>query len=398
MTALCGGGASGPKLGVAKQILYSAGGAEALALFSGAEWFSPWAALIGQIAYNVTENCATDPPGYPNLTLDDFAASINYVDPIAMFAAIAKIRQWVETFLWYTNCQCISGSTPANPVPQRPPDLPQVTQPSGQPCGQTQLVTEFDAPGVPHIWGQINNLPNNPATGLLAIPPTLIYAVVTHSSDVPTGPTYTWNLKVYNPNSSTLRTTVTVTTSPGQSKTLSVPVVAGDAFASLEGTVNSGTGLNQYGGQIFVYCNGQTPGNTNPACCPADPTLLSMLNQILGQVTLIQRYKVPFAYVPGAIHSGIAGTGTLTVPNGLIGLRLELTTNPPGLGEDAANPNVIFGGGWWSVETTDSVVDERRVRYRDQFWFPPFMSTVTRVGYSLPLGAIARITELGAES
>jgi hypothetical protein len=398
VTLLCpGNGPSAPKAGVAKQILYSAGGAEALALFSGAEWFSPWAALLGQIAYNVTENCAADPPGYPTLTVDDFAAAINYVDPVGMFSAIAKIRQWVETFLWYANCQCTGATTPANPVPKPPADMPAVVAPVGSACYQlSQKSTLLPPNNSAFVTNNISCIGTNvDIKNCTATNPTSYYWVFSVSNDFPSGPNVTFTGQARNAGAFR---TVTKVLSPGASGTLTMPYQAGDDLVQLSAAVASGSGNNTITAQAFIYCNGVAPNVGSGSCCPPDPSLLSMLNQIFAQVTLLQRYRVPFAYVPGAAHSGLTGTGTLTVPNGLIGLQLDLTTQPNYLGEQVANPNLVYDAGWWSVETVDSVVDERRIRHASQQWLPPFMSTVTRVGYALSPGVVARIVELEAET
>ena len=396
MTALCGGGPSGPKPGIAQQILYSAGGAEALALFSGAEWFSPWAALLGQIAYNTVESCATDPPGYPALTPDDFAASINYLDPVAMFSAIAKIRAWVQTFLWYTNCQCTGGGTPTNSPPAQPAGMPTSVGPVGSACYQTpQKLTALPPSNTAFIAANINCVPAADIATCLVSNPTSYYWTFAVSNTVPTGPAVTFHGQVRN--AGVFRNSATKVLNPGQGGSLTLPYQAGDDLIQLVASVAAGTGTNTMTGQQMIFCNGVAPNTNAGPCCPPDPALMSMLAQIFATVTQLQRYEVPFAYVTGASHAGLTGTGTIVVPNGLIGLRLEITSVSPQTSEYAAAPDILAGAGWWSVETVDAVVDERRIRHLDQVWFPSFMSSVTRVGYSLPPGAVATIVELEAE-
>lgn len=396
MTALCGGGASGPKSGVAQSILYTMGGAEALALFSGAEWFSPWAALLGQIAYNTADSCTTDPPGYPTLTADDFFAAVNPVDPIAYFNALFKLRQWMLTFLWYQNCQCTPGGALTNPVPHQPNNLPTIAASAGSACQTTNFSngpappnnTFFAAPniGCPGVGVTLTNCVSNP---------TSYFWTFGIDATVPTGPNATFHAQVRN--AGVFRNSANVVLTPGHSSSISMPFQAGDDLAQLVVSMATGTGVNNVSAQGFVYCNGTAPNSAAGPCCPPDPSLMSVINQILANTQLIQRYKVPFAYVRGASHSGLTGTGTITVPNSLIGLEMALTTIPGRVGSESAQPDYVWDTGWWSVETVDAVVDERRLRHASQLWFPPFMPSVTKVGYYLTPGVVATLTELQAE-
>lgn len=396
---ICPPGSTGvPKTGVPATILANAGYAEAIALLNGWERLSPWVAFLGQLAYNSTALCTDDNRTYPTLTEADFVDVINWGDPVRFLAAVAKFRQWVDTFAWYLNCTCTPSGLPTNTPTAVPTNLPAITGTPATPCFQsTQFSTPLN-PGNGVVMNRLGDNLNGGPNAMWSVPITGYYAIFQHSADVPTGPSATWRSIVWNPNLSTQRVNTTTTTNPGETKTKFIPLVSGDVFADLEVSVSAGSGTNQFTSQLFAFCNGGNPTLSVAQCCPPDPSLMGMLNQIMAQVTLIQRYKVPFAYVVGASHSGLVGSGTLTVPNGLIGLELELTSIPGRVGVQSASPDFVYDCGWWSVETVDAVVDERRVKHATQLWFPPFMASVTRVGYALTPGVTATIRELQAET
>lgn len=396
---ICPPGSTGiPKTGIPATVIANAGYAEAIVQFSGLEKLSPYIAIIGQLAYNTTTLCTDTDRTYPTLTADDFINAINWLDPVKYLASIGKLRQWVDTFAWYLNCTCTPSGLPTNNYTLPPTDLPQIVGTPATPCFQS---TQFAFPLNPGNGLVANRLGDNLGGGPAAmwqVPITGVQAVMQHANTFPAGPSVLWELLIWNPNTSTIRSTTHVTTLPGQTKTAFVPTVPGDVFATLSEQVASGTGANMLTSQLFGFCNNGQPGLNQPQCCPPDPSLMGLINQVLAQVTLIQRYKVPFAYVRGATHSGLSGSGTITVPSGLIGLEMELTTIPGRVGQESASPDFVFDTGWWSVETVDAVVDERRLRHASQLWFPPFMSSVTKVGYSLTPGVVASLTELQAET
>jgi hypothetical protein len=145
--------------------------------------------------------------------------------------------------------------------------------------------------------------------------------------------------------------------------------------------------------EFSFYCNGDVPGGTTGACCPPDPVAQQMLDEIIRDVTLLQRQLAPFAYITGAAHAGLVGQGSFAVPADL-GMRIDLTTVPPSLGQEVGTPNFVFDAGWVSILSPDGFIEERRVSAVNGVWFPKAMSAATIIGYSFAPGVVATVTEL----
>lgn len=138
--------------------------------------------------------------------------------------------------------------------------------------------------------------------------------------------------------------------------------------------------------------------------CGALQQILSIVSSMQGslavtrsQVDLLQRYKLPFAYIVGATHPGISGTGTLSIPSALIGLLLTVRSQPAGVITSPGVPVYERDLGWVSVLDRNGFIDEKRLTRSTQLWFPPIMSDATSVGYSLNDSVTIDISELEAE-
>jgi hypothetical protein len=114
-------------------------------------------------------------------------------------------------------------------------------------------------------------------------------------------------------------------------------------------------------------------------------------------VTLIQRQSVPFAYIASASHAGLAGSGELTV-QGLIGLRITLTTIPSLVGSDAGDPLTYFQAGWLRWGDADGFSERRFIDASPLTWYPQPAGQYTRIAYSLNVGVVATIEELEREA
>jgi hypothetical protein len=121
-----------------------------------------------------------------------------------------------------------------------------------------------------------------------------------------------------------------------------------------------------------------------------------MLQRILQMVTLIQRQKVPFAYVYGDNHVGISGDGELAV-QGLLGVSVDVTTMPGRTGVVAGTPETLFNLGWITLGTADGWETSRRIDHDGTLMIPQAGSVFTRVGYSIPDDVVVSIRELVRE-
>ena len=118
MTAVCGGGASGPRSGVSPAIILSATAIEAFLT----PLIDPVAATIisgaisASLVIDSNNYCANDPPSDPGITASDLLDIVNYTNPAAMYAATQKFQQWFGSRYWYQICQCNTVSTPTPPA------------------------------------------------------------------------------------------------------------------------------------------------------------------------------------------------------------------------------------------------------------------------------------------
>ena len=142
---------------------------------------------------------------------------------------------------------------------------------------------------------------------------------------------------------------------------------------------------------------GTTTGDTPAApCCPPDPAIAAMIQQIWEQVNLIQRQAVPFAYIPGTVHAGLSGNGTIGI-SGLLGAKVDVTTLPASYGRAASLPVEYFGLGFITFGTADGYPSSYKLEHDPQLMLPARCSAYTDLSYDLAPGVVATITELVRE-
>lgn len=152
--------------------------------------------------------------------------------------------------------------------------------------------------------------------------------------------------------------------------------------------------------------SGGAPAPLALGCDEGD--LCTILNQIFRQqaatnqqlqllrqdVTLIQRQKVPFAYIGSTVHPGLTGSGHFTV-QGLLGVRVELTTIPAGIGETSDDPLILLRAGWIATGTADGW--RRSVPVSHSPLWVDVEPDDTRIGYTFVAGVVATIEEFVRE-
>lgn len=112
--------------------------------------------------------------------------------------------------------------------------------------------------------------------------------------------------------------------------------------------------------------------------------------------TLSQRYSTPFAYIKGAVHSGLTLEGGFAVSR-LLGVQVEVTSRPADRPTLRGNPPYVVDLGWLTIVGPDGIFEERRLS-RDQFlWLPRDMPQALRFQWSLFADVAIRVTELEAE-
>lgn len=120
--------------------------------------------------------------------------------------------------------------------------------------------------------------------------------------------------------------------------------------------------------------------------------LSSSQNLYIDHRTILNNPRPTLAFKVGAVHTGLTGSGTLTISK-LIGIRLQLTANVPGHSLEG-NPPYIWDVGWMSVSDGGAMLQERRITRALYEWFPGEMSIATTWGYFFKGAEIATMTEL----
>lgn len=127
--------------------------------------------------------------------------------------------------------------------------------------------------------------------------------------------------------------------------------------------------------------------------CTALLKVSQKLDWLRSQVDLIQRQSVPFGYIKGQVHAGLAGGGAIAT-SGLMGIEVVITSYPAGRLQLDGTPPYIYDLGWVSVSEVDGVIEEHRVAQTALTWFPHVAGLATSIGYSFRDGVVATITEL----
>jgi hypothetical protein len=400
MTSVCpGGSTSSAQAGFGTAIYVGPAMIGALLNNIPTPWAVFFAGLIGAITYDLTTFCPGEPPAVPTITAADGVALLQGVDPLARADAIAKFQQLVGAYMWYRVCKCDTLPTPAPPTaPAEPSGWPQVNPPGVAPCWDITLTYKatFAQPAVYKPQLLPGTQPDVFTTQLQEPRPTAITVTVKSNADGTTNGTYTLQLVGRSDPSGSNLQTVSVTALAGATTTSTITLDPRVTFIQLPLTAGT-TGMNNSATVRVEYnCSSQPGPIIQTPCCPPDANLVGMVQSLLTTVTLLQRGLLPFAYIAGTVHSGLSGAGSFSV-QGLIGVRLQVTTNPGYTGIEAGTPPRLFDVGLVSLSTPDGLIDQRQIRATETVWTPRLMSEATVIGYYLNPGVVASITELERE-
>jgi hypothetical protein len=120
------------------------------------------------------------------------------------------------------------------------------------------------------------------------------------------------------------------------------------------------------------------------------------LATIAEVTTLTQRFKTPFAYIRGAQHSLLTGTGSFHITR-LLGFEITVHAVPPEQTNLFGNPVYMWNLGWLSVSDGGGMLQELRPTRPHQIWLPQQCQEATLLGYALTPGVELDIVELEAE-
>lgn len=133
MTAICGGGDSGPQLTADAVLTYGAGRLAQLLLQAGLSEFSAALPLVGVIPVVLSSFCSTDPPAMTALTTDEAQALLNLTFNTDFFNGLAKLKDMLLNAIWDDVCQCNTGIYTPPVLPAAPTDTPVFVPPSTAP-------------------------------------------------------------------------------------------------------------------------------------------------------------------------------------------------------------------------------------------------------------------------
>jgi hypothetical protein len=395
MTAICGGGTSGPKAGVDLVTAYTASRLAQLAVLRGVSWTNPYLGLLGLLPIVVSSFCGSDPPAMSALSSAEVAALSGQTFDADYFSALAKIKDTILNAIWLDICQCTSGSlsTPSFPSPTTGTPIYQGPAASTTPCRdytEASGVANNSTSGAAQI---VNGHPDGgvlQSFSLLGGTVTLVEVTFVNTTVSGGGATGSTIIQYVNQAGGVLAN-VTFGTTPGLTLSVtSVPPLGADRFSLVQSTSGSGT-VKWDGTRCKRWCNGDQPNVASP--CAPDAATLAQLDAILSMVKLIQRQAVPFAYVPGTTHTGLSGAGVIDV-SGLIGAKADITTLPDRFGREGTSPLEIFDLGFITWGTPDGWPSSFRLEHDPLVMFPRSAGLYTEIRYDLEPGVVITLTEL----
>jgi hypothetical protein len=401
VTAVCGGGNSEPQPGLAPAIFATTATLAGILSFFNVSWATGLALYLASKTYDLPTFCAIDPPADPGFTAADAIALLDVYNPLVGAPAATKLQQLVDRYAWYQFCHCQSTTTPAAPsAPTAPTGLPQLNPPN-LPNPSSPCSNQAAGPVAVNPANRSTLLGNSGSTAYVDLPIPLgatsaVYTVTNTSAGAVHGSiSFTFqgrNAAGGFPFSSAQACLSGVSAGA----TVQIPSTTTrftlDAVQTFAGATISDTASCA----VQFFCGGATPTQGPSACCPPDPVSTGLLQQILGLVTLIQRQAVPFAYVTKTAHSGLTGAGTISI-NGILGVKVDVTTLPSSLGVTGTTPAEYFDLGWVSLGTPDGYPQSYRLEHNPQLLLPARCSANTDLAYDLHPGVVVTITELARE-
>lgn len=358
-------------------------------------WAIPIAGFLGLITYDLTTFCTDDPPAIPVVDWTAEALTLlSILNPVARVQAVKNFSDLIGHYLWYDFCECTAGGTPTPPgaPPAAPIDFPLVDPPiiGASPAGVC-FAADSGVITIPAATG-----PFIPPFYDLPIPNTATFVSATLENLSGNGNAIAgWGLfqrptAGSNTGASYLLQTA-VSTADGAKSTLSGGIVHPTWFYGPIPSNTNGTACKVRVTASF-YC-GSSPGQPSAPCCPPDPTLTAMLQNIWQQVSLIQRQAVPFGYVPGTVHSALSGAGSFSI-QGILGAKVDVTTLPSSYGRSGTNPTEYFDLGFVSFGTADGWPTSYRLEHDPTMMLPARCGLYTDLEYDLAPGVVVTITEL----
>lgn len=351
---------------------------------------------------DTTAFCAGEPPTFSMPTpaqILDFLTGSNLSNYLSVNTFLQNLT---KAYLWRSLCKCVDNSVPVAVVPPADPGtLPSlnpgafVSLPTSVACLQGNVLSPFVLP--------INQGLGSNTFQLQGYNITAVRLTANSVTTVGPGRTSAVRWQFFKaPNTNLLTICQGMAVNQSFSQILALPATCDTVFTGIlddptcgpAASVGSGTTTLSWNTEFFC---GQAPGAASVPCCPPDPLLNGKINAILNLAQSMQRFHVPFAYVPGTVHAGVTGTGSTAVSR-LLGYLLNVTARPQTLQTRGGNPSYIFDMGWVSVSDANGMLEEKRLTRTTMVWLPRMGELATQFNFFLNPGVTVTWTELQAES
>lgn len=391
MTALCGGGTSGPNIGASAVVDFSTGAlATALAKIGGL-WMIPIIGVVGLAPLALSTFCGTDPPAMVALTQQEADALLQLTLGADFTSGLAKLPAIFQNAIWNDQCRCTSGAYTPPVAPAQPANSATVVLPKG-----TVSVPCYSFNNVLAIVGATSVQLNFKGLASIFRPDATLYTFTLDWHDLK-GTATTATVQFSTSGTGGPKTYAAFTMVDGAHTVYNLPASVTDTDVIIVLTVPVAIpvpgGVLDY--NVDDYCGGG-PGVIPQPCCPPDAATQATLQTILSLVTSIQRNYAPFGYVPGLAHATLTGNGSVSVSR-LIGVKITVTAFPGSDVQLPGNPAYVKDLGWLSVSEVDGMLQERRVARLAETWFPELMPIADHINYALNPGVTVTLTELKAE-
>lgn len=398
--AICSSGVSQLKAGKAASVVVDSQFVQSL-LPPALAWLYPYLPFMHGLQIEDTATfCSIDPPTFSVPTAVEFFGFVTGNNLAHVIAVNQFLQDVTQAFLWYNLCECASVATPAPPTAPSPPaGLPDINPPDvvsplpGAGCG----TYEATAPVTQQTFSTyLIGIENTAQRITVPLPAGATRAVITCDVSGPqTGVNGAihFDFLTYSPTTPFVDAYQTAPLQTGTSNTATRTITAGTNAFVIQCGPGSVSYANTNTAHVLVtfYC-GTLPGATTSPCCPPDPVLSGKIEQLYQLLTIIQRQIAPFAYVSGATHSALTGTGTVSV-SGILGLLANCSV-PSSASLFGGTPDVRRPIGRINLATADGYTDRWELVTDSQLILPRAAGIFTDVGYSLEPGVTLTLTEL----
>lgn len=400
MTSICdGNGPSHPKAHTQQVVSLGAVAISDFLLSQGVGWAFDLAVALGIISYDTAPFCAGEPPTLPNIPPERYFGYFNPLNPQGAAQLRADMADLVGHYFWYASCECVSGIQPPAPPPaaaptgvaKDPPALGQPVQPTHTCYGPNDQFANSTSDSSGNLSVPLFAI-GTPAAGLS-------WGRVYYTGLLPVGGSYpiTWTLRSLDAAGQPLATHVWL-----QRADVDVTAPATTDFSIPRGTANLEIMGNQSGANLpnFTYhfiirgfCT-PAPQALEEPCCPPDPLVVQLLNQILRELDELATSRPGSgAYRRGTPHPALSGTQSIPVSD-LVGVLVEVTAGIPARIQIGGNPTYQWDLGFLSMLTADGMILERRLTRQAQLWLDPQWPLATVAGLYLNPGVQVTLTEL----